>query len=168
MPFYLCALHIYHVTRVATLSVRILAYPKLSEEARSGVILLHLQRALPADYGREITKESCKSLDEAVEVVESLERADHIYGSEATAVSRVPAPVDARCQDTGAEKDGSLCFVCGQSGHWRRECLFWGDVCGQCGRRGHLGVMCRRSGNDGRSSGPRGARRTGAASQPRV
>lgn len=144
------------------------AYPHLNEEARDNVVLLHLQRAIPAEYGREITKEGCSKLDDAIRVVEALERADHLYGSAAAVVCRLPTAAGEHHRDTRPEQDRSPCFVCGQTGHWRRECMFRSDVCGVCGRRGHLGVMCRISGNDNRSSGTRGARRTGIASQPRV
>ena len=35
-PFYLCVLHIYHVTRVATLSVRILEVPWIDRRLQNG------------------------------------------------------------------------------------------------------------------------------------
>ena len=131
--------------------------------------LLQLHRALPAEYGREITREGCATLDEAIRVVEALERADHLYGSAAVAsVHRLPATTPDVPGRADPERGRSACFVCGQTGHWRRECLFRGDVCGRCGRRGHLGVVCRSSGNGGRSTSGGAARSTGALSQPRA
>ena len=142
------------------------AYPNLNEEARSSVTLLHLQRALPAEYGREITREGCATLDDAVRVVEALERADDLYGSAVATVHRAVAETVSFPRQSRTEQARSGCFVCGQTGHWRRDCLFRNDVCGRCGRRGHLGVVCRGSGNAGRSSGSRGARTTGVNTQP--
>lgn len=145
------------------------AYPELGDEARSSITLLYLQRALPVEYSREITKEGCTTLEGAIRIVEAQERADQLFGPVVANVCRLPKPADDNGgrENAQLEEDRSPCFVCGQPGHWRRQCLFREDVCGRCGRRGHLGVVCRGSGNGGRSSSGRGARWTGGAGQPR-
>ena len=39
-----------------------------------------------------------------------------------------------------------VCWVCGESGHFRRACPKRDSVCAGCGRRGHIQSMCRQRG----------------------
>ena len=119
------------------------AYPHLEEDAQNDIVLLHLQRALPAEYGREITKLECKTLAAAVKVVSANERASSLYGSQSGHLCRVSKPADNAREESNTLPTCRPCFVCGLEGHFRRTCPFKDDICGVCGRRGHLGQVCR-------------------------
>ena len=116
------------------------AYPHLTDQARDSVTLLHLHRALPVEYGRELTRDGCSTLDAAIKVIESLERADQLYGTAVSAVHRVPVagecrplpsppaagercpepsapPAAGECGPGLSAPPATACFVCGQPGH---------------------------------------------------
>lgn len=154
-----------------------LAYPHLNDSARNDVVLLHLQRALPVEYGREITRLECKTLEAAVKVISANERADSLYGSKSGHLCRVSQAPDntqesqtpRKTQENSVQPDRRTCFVCGLVGHFRRSCPFRNDVCGACGRRGHLSQVCRSlSGNDSRFLGARGAQGPATGFQPQT
>ena len=64
-PFYLCVLHIYHVTRVATLSVRILVFSSSFFNANTEFVSIYIGRySFHHLYNPSFQPQRCKTLKE--------------------------------------------------------------------------------------------------------
>ena len=123
------------------------AYPTITAKRdRQQMVLLHLQKLVPQTYQKELIKGNVQNLEQAVQLLTGLERADRsVRQGASVAVNRVEEQPKANRQ----------CFVCGLNDHVKAGCPFKGDICGRCEKRGHLSTMCRgqkrgERGNEGR------------------
>ena len=101
---------------------------------------------------RQLTTEEPSALQEILTRLEQLERraADTDFFSRSASGRTTARGRGATGQrdSSGAASSGPLgCFVCGSTGHIRRNCRFRNHTCYGCGETGHLVNRCPRSGS---------------------
>ena len=121
------------------------AYPTVSDKAHKDQLTwIHLQKVIPTEYQRDLTKAGITKLDTAVERVRAFERADASIQSPPAGLYRTQtSPAIEKTDSQGQRSSSVVCYTCGLSGHIRALCPFRHDICGNCERRGHLSTVCR-------------------------
>ncbi|KRX36417.1 Uncharacterized protein T05_11724 [Trichinella murrelli] len=87
---------------------------------------------------RLLAKENIE-LDEALSFLEMYEE---IYGCNSRSIMKECYAV----QETGGIKPrgvSSVCYCCGEAGHFARKCKFQGSKCFKCGKQGDLAKVCK-------------------------
>ncbi|OUC42794.1 zinc knuckle [Trichinella nativa] len=87
---------------------------------------------------RLLAKENIK-LDEALSFLEMYEE---IYGCNSRSIMKECYAVQ---ETRGIKPRGvsSVCYCCGEAGHFARKCKFHGSKCFKCGKQGDLAKVCK-------------------------